>query len=245
MQEPIEAIKHTKFMAAEMGDPAVAGGKAPENDQPQAAPAPTQQAQPPATAATDTKPTTPKEAKPAKDAKAEAKGGDATGGEKKLSNAELKKKAKEEKAARRAQAKATQSQGPPGQAGQGAAQADGKGGQKQRQGSAAGLGQQQKGGNQARQATAAATPAAAPKEVKPSIPECFSHLSLARRIPITQADKDVDPAVLTLGQHMSSFAISDSITRLETTLYAFKKVCTSALSQTGAGRQAAVFSVEP
>lgn len=223
-QPRIEAVKHTAFMATETGDPAQAGGKAPESEQtPQPAPAPSNQ-QPPAA----------KEAKPpVKDAKqAAAKGGDAAaaaaaGGEKKLSNAELKKKQKEEKAARRAQAKASQpSQPAPGQPGQAATQGDGKGGQKQRQGSAAGLGQQQKGGSQARQAAPGATPAVAPKEVKPSIPECFSHLSLARRIPITQADKDVNPAVLVLGQHMSSFAISDSITRLETTLYAFKKVGT-------------------
>lgn len=223
-RERIVTIKHTTLMAAETGDPAAAGSKAPENDQPPAAPAPTQPQQS-ASPAADAKPAA-GEAKPAKDPKAAAaKGGDNTGGEKELSNAERKKKAKEEKAARRAQAKAVQSSQPlPGQPGQAVAQGDGKGGQKQRQGSAAGTGQQQRGGNQARQATAAAPAAVAPKEVKPSIPECFSHLSLARRIPIAQTDKDVDHAVLVLGQHMSSFAISDSITRLEATLYAFKKV---------------------
>ena len=41
---------------------------------------------------------------------------------------------------------------------------------------------------------------------------------------MTQADKDVHPAVLALGQQMNTFAISDSITRLEATLLAFKKV---------------------
>lgn len=220
-------------MATETGDPALAGSKAPEIDQPpQAAPAPTTQPEQPATSSTSAKPAA-NDAKPAKGSKpapAAQAGADAESGEKKLTNAELKKKAKEEKAARRAQAKATQpSQQPAGQPGQAAAQGDGKGGQKQRQGSSAGAGgqQQQKGGNQARQTAAAAPVAAAPKEVKPSIPECFSHLSLARRIPITQADKDVDHAVLLLGQHMSSFAISDSITRLETTLHAFKKVIES------------------
>lgn len=63
------------------------------------------------------------------------------------------------------------------------------------------------------------------KEVaKPKIPECMSHLLMAKRIPMTQADKDVDPVVLALGQQMSTFAISDSTTRLEATLLAFKKV---------------------
>jgi translation initiation factor eIF-2B subunit delta len=149
---------------------------------------------------------TPKEQQPSK--------GDA--GEKKLSNAELKKKAKEEKAARRAQAKA--SGAGPGPGAQGAA--DGKGGKgKQKQDGP--QGQQQ----QSRPATRPAAPVPTiPKEVKPTIPECFSHLSVARRIDMTQADKDVHPAVLALGQHMSTFALSDSITRLEATLLAFKKV---------------------
>jgi translation initiation factor eIF-2B subunit delta len=133
-------------------------------------------------------------------------------GEKKLSGAELKKRAKEEKAARRAQAKAVQApQGPPA-AGQQTGSLDGKGGKSR---------PKQDGGAKLplRPATAAV-----PKEVKPSIPDCFSHLSIARRIDMTQADKDIDPAVLVLGEHMSSFALSDSITRLEATLLAFKKV---------------------
>lgn len=133
-------------------------------------------------------------------------------GEKKLSGAELKKRAKEEKAARRAQAKAVQtSQAPPAQ-GQQTGSLDGKGGKSK---------SKQDGG-----AKLPIRPAApvAPKEVKPSIPDCFSHLSIARRIDMTQADKDIDPAVLVLGEHMSSFALSDSITRLEATLLAFNKV---------------------
>jgi translation initiation factor eIF-2B subunit delta len=56
------------------------------------------------------------------------------------------------------------------------------------------------------------------------IPECFSHLSVAKRLPITHADKDVHPTVLTLGQQMATFAIDESITRLKATLLAFKKV---------------------
>jgi translation initiation factor eIF-2B subunit delta len=53
---------------------------------------------------------------------------------------------------------------------------------------------------------------------------------MARRVAITQADKDVNPVVLALGQQMSTFAISDSITRLESTLLAFKKVHTGPLT---------------
>lgn len=151
----------------------------------------------------------------AKDAAAPA----APVGEKKLSGAELKKRAKEEKAARRAQAKVTQAPPPQGSAGQ---QADGKGGKgKTKQDllhQAQGL-QHQHGKQPSKP-----VPAAVVKEKGPAVPECFSHLSMARRIEMTQADKDVDPAILVLGQHMSTFAISDSITRLEATLYAFKKV---------------------
>lgn len=136
-------------------------------------------------------------------------------GEKKLSGAELKKRAKEEKAARRAQAKAVQTSSAPPQGHQ-AGSADGKGG---------GKGKPRQDGQQggAKLPLRPAT-TAVPKEIKPSIPDCFSHLSMARRIPMTQADKDIDPAVLVLGEHMSSFTLSDSITRLEATLLAFKKV---------------------
>ena len=158
----------------------------------------------------DTK-STPKEQKPAQ------ADNTAAAGEKKLSNAELKKKAKEEKAARRAQNKtagAGAGAGPQGAA-------DGKSGKSK---------PKQEGipGQQPQQGRPPLRPIAAvsstPKEIKPTIPECFSHLSVARRIDMTQADKDVHPAVLTLGQHMSTFALSDSITRLEATLLAFKKV---------------------
>ncbi|KAG7417709.1 hypothetical protein DER46DRAFT_522374 [Fusarium sp. MPI-SDFR-AT-0072] len=147
----------------------------------------------------------------------------APAGEKKLSGAELKKKAKEEKAARRAQAKASQASQGPSQGGQ-QASGDGKGGKaKPKQD-----GQhqhQQHGGAKLPIRPAAAT--AVVKDDKPSIPDCFSHLSMARRIEMTNADKDVHPAVLVLGEHMSAFAISDSVTRLEATLYAFQKVIDS------------------
>jgi hypothetical protein len=153
-------------------------------------------------------------------------GGSAAAGEKKLSGAELKRRAKEEKAARRAQAKTTlASQGGGGGPGAGGHQQQQQ--QQQQVGSKAKAKQDggaagQQTGHQGQQQRAAA-----PKETKPAVPECFSHLSMARRIDMTQADKDVHPAVLVLGQHMSAFALSDSITRLEATLLAFKKVCDS------------------
>lgn len=134
-------------------------------------------------------------------------------GEKKLSGAEMKKKAKEEKAARRAQAKAvlTAHAPAPQQSGGG----DGKGGKGK---------PKQDGQHGAKLPLRPASTPAVPKENKPKIPDCFSHLSMAKRIDMTHADKDVNPAVLVLGEHMSAFAISDSITRLEATLLAFKKV---------------------
>ncbi|KAF9768759.1 hypothetical protein IL306_013890 [Fusarium sp. DS 682] len=143
-------------------------------------------------------------------------------GQKKLSGAELKKKAKEEKAARRAQAKASQGSQGPSQGGQ-QSSGDGKGGKAK---------SKQDGQHQHQQHAGAKLPirpaaTAVVKDGKPSIPDCFSHLSIARRIEMTNADKDVHPAVLILGEHMSAFAISDSTTRLEATLYAFKKVIDS------------------
>jgi len=44
---------------------------------------------------------------------------------------------------------------------------------------------------------------------------------------MTQADNDVHPTVLALGQQMATFAIDESILRLKATLLAFKKVITS------------------
>ncbi|KAL6879241.1 hypothetical protein J3F83DRAFT_293835 [Trichoderma novae-zelandiae] len=142
------------------------------------------------------------------------------GGDKKLSNAELKKRAKEEKAARRAAAKVSQPQPPAGAPGQ----ADGaKGGKPKPKQDGPQAGSQH--GKAA--APRSAAPIPAPKEAKPSVPECFSHLAMAKGANLTQADKDVHPAVLLLGQQMSTMAISDSTTRLEATLLAFKKVIDS------------------
>ncbi|KAE9581657.1 hypothetical protein CGMCC3_g2105 [Colletotrichum fructicola] len=159
--------------------------------------------------------------------KGDAKKGDAKkdapaeGGEKKLSGAELKAKAKAEKAARRAKAKESQPAPP---AGQGAQQGgDAKGGKsKQRQDGPQGV-----GGPGGKDGPAGKVVIAPPKENKPKVPECFSHLSMAKRIHMTEVDKDVHPSVLALGQQMSAFAISDSTTRLEATLLAFKKVIDS------------------
>ncbi len=65
----------------------------------------------------------------------------------------------------------------------------------------------------------------AEKDVRSGIPECFSHVPMAKRIPTSQAHKDVHPAVLAVGQQMATFALKDSISRLKATLLAFRKVC--------------------
>lgn len=137
-------------------------------------------------------------------------------GEKKLSGAELKAKAKAEKAARRAASKVVGPPAPVAGTGGDAKGAKGKGKQQDAPQALVGKAQRQ------------STLPQAPKENKPSVPECFSHLSMAKRIPMTQADKDVHPAVLLLGQQMSSFVLRDSTKRLEATLLALKKVCLGA-----------------
>lgn len=58
------------------------------------------------------------------------------------------------------------------------------------------------------------------------MPDCFSHLPMAKKLPLSKTDKDVDPAVLALGQQMATFVLRDNVTRLEATLVAFKKVRT-------------------
>ncbi len=149
-----------------------------------------------------------------KDAPAAAASGAAPAGEKKLSGAELKKKQKEEKAARRMQAKAIQTAAaPPGAAAAAAAAAAAKGKGKQDGGA----------GPHGNKIALKVVPTAPPKP-KATVPACFSHLSMAKRMNITHADKDVHSVILQLGQQMSTFAISDSITRAEATLLAFKKV---------------------
>ena len=138
-----------------------------------------------------------------------------TTGEKKPSNAELKKKAKEEKAARRAQAKASQASQPQG----GQAGSEGKGGKGKAKPDGVPSQQQQPKGGAPKQVVPVV-----PKKPKSQIPEFFSHLSMAKRIPYTQADKDVHPSVLLLGQYMSTFELSHATARTEATLLALKQV---------------------
>ncbi|KAL1896503.1 hypothetical protein Sste5346_004537 [Sporothrix stenoceras] len=73
-------------------------------------------------------------------------------------------------------------------------------------------------------AAAVATPADREKDARSGIPECFSHLPMAKRITLSQAHKDVHPAVLAVGQQMASFDLRDNMARLEAVLVAFKKV---------------------
>lgn len=133
----------------------------------------------------------------------------------KLTGAQLKAQKKAEKAARREQSKAAE----PSAAA--TASNDKQSGGKQ------------KGSKQDAPATSLAsrpkkpgpTPAPAPKQpTGPVVPECFSHLPMAKKLTLPKADKDVHPAVLALGQQMATFTLKDNVTRLEATLVAFKKV---------------------
>ncbi|KAI1074124.1 nagb/rpia/CoA transferase-like protein [Whalleya microplaca] len=148
----------------------------------------------------------------------------------KLSGAALKAKAKAEKAARRAQAKTSKdvakgdaAAAAPGPQGPSAGEAKG-GKQKGKQDVAHSTGS---GGAGKGAVSKGPSPSAVPKEPKLTVPECFSHLSMAKRMPITNADKDVHPTVLALGQQMATFTIDESIMRLKATLLAFKKVIDS------------------
>ncbi|KAH6649078.1 hypothetical protein BKA67DRAFT_648998 [Truncatella angustata] len=187
-----------------------------------APPTPTQQPDPTPKVEEASKSEKPAAAENGKPQKEEQKAGDAATGDKKLTGAELKAKAKAEKAARRAQTKVSKEvskaeaavSSSPQQLGPAVSEVKGK--QKGKEGAAGGPG--------ARPALARATSTAIVTEQKILIPECFSHLSMAKRIPMTQADKDVHPAVLALGQQMATFAIDESIQRLKATLLAFKKV---------------------
>ncbi|KAI6089463.1 nagb/rpia/CoA transferase-like protein [Hypoxylon rubiginosum] len=148
----------------------------------------------------------------------------------KPSGAELKAKAKAEKAARRAQAKASKEvakgeaavSSTPGQLGPSAGEVKGGKAKGKQDGSAATA-----SGAAGRPVVSKGPVPVVPSEPKLTIPECFSHLSMAKRMPITQADKDVHPSVLALGQQMATFTIDESITRLKATLLAFKKVIDS------------------
>lgn len=144
----------------------------------------------------------------------------------KLTPAQLKAKAKEEKAARRAQAKevkaATGVQAPA------APDAKGGKGKGKQDGSQAGQQQHQKSGLAHRPSVSGRRPSfhvVAEKDTRSVIPECFSHVPMAKRIPTAHAHKDVHPAILAVGQQMAAFTLKDSIARLQATLLAFKKVC--------------------
>lgn len=145
----------------------------------------------------------------------------------KLSGAELKAKAKAEKAARRAQVKASKEvakgeaavSSAPGQLGPSAGEVKGSKAKGKQDGGATTT-----SGAAGRPVVSKGPVSVTPSEPKLTIPECFSHLTMAKRIPITQADKDVHPTVLALGQQMATFTIDESITRLKATLLAFKKV---------------------
>lgn len=67
-------------------------------------------------------------------------------------------------------------------------------------------------------------PAAAQKAKGPKIPDMYSHLSTAKKLPLSKADKDVHPAVLAIGQQMANFKLKDNSVRLEAMLVAFMKV---------------------
>lgn len=164
------------------------------------------------------------QAKPAAAKDTPTTGGDAAG-EQKLTPAQLKARAKAEKAARRAKAKEVK-EAPPA-----AAAADAKGGKGSKGG-------KQEGGQSGSQQQGKSVPGRRPsvggrrpsmaavikEDPRSSIPECFSHVPMAKRIQTSQAHKDVHPAVLAVGQQMATFALKDSIARLEATLLAFKKV---------------------
>jgi len=146
----------------------------------------------------------------------------------KLTPAQLKAKAKAEKQARRAAAKeakaAAAAAGQPAQQ-SGSAGADSKG-------AAKGKGKQEgqqvppKGVLVHRPSVSGRRPSimVVEKDARSGIPECFSHIPMAKRIPTSQAHKDVHPAVLAVGQQMATFALKDSISRLKATLLAFRKV---------------------
>lgn len=145
-----------------------------------------------------------------------------------LTPAQLKAKAKAEKAARRAQVKdaraAAAAASPTLEKG---AATDGKGGKGK--GKQDGQQGQNKGGHlQAHRPSISGRRPSTPvveKDVRSGIPDSFSHVPMAKRIPTSQAHKDVHPAVLAVGQQMATFALNDSISRLKATLLAFRKVC--------------------
>ena len=141
--------------------------------------------------------------------------------EPKLTPAQLKAKAKAEKAARREKTKEVKAIVAAASTGPAAGDAKGAKGKGKQEGLQPG-----KPTHTHRASVSGRRPSFAlmEKDARSSIPECFSHLPMAKRAQLSQAHKDVHPAVLAAGQQMATFAIKDSISRLEATLLAFKKV---------------------
>ncbi|KAL7625068.1 hypothetical protein AAE478_004282 [Parahypoxylon ruwenzoriense] len=166
---------------------------------------------------------------PPKNEKNNTKGEATESSKPKLSGAELKAKAKADKLARRAQAKVSKEVVKGEAAVSSTAVQPGPSASEVKSSKAKGKqdGAATTGPGAAGKPGVSKGPTPGPTEPKLSIPECFSHLSMAKRIPITQADKDVHPTVLALGQQMATFTIDEGITRLRATLLAFKKVIDS------------------
>ncbi|EHA47450.1 hypothetical protein MCOR27_003915 [Pyricularia oryzae] len=190
------------------------------------------------------KPLAPAAASGSADAPAATAGAGATPSKKMTAAAEAKAKKQAEKAQRRAQAIAAKAAaaapptGPasateapatqptvPGASGDGAKGAKSKSKQDGPQ-QVPGGGRPAHGGKQAAGSSHASSQKEK-KEAKPSAPLCFSHLPVAKRISLPEADRDVHHAVLALGQKMGTFALRENIARLRGTLLAFKEVLLS------------------
>lgn len=144
----------------------------------------------------------------------------------KLSGAELKAQKKAEKAARRQQEKSGPAASTPASGGKSQAQnmqsqrgkGESGGGHHRRTGSAVDVRNVSVKGAQA-----ATTQPEEPRKEDKTV-ELFRHLYKARATTISGASKEVHPAVLALGQQMSSYTICGSNARLVATLQAFKRV---------------------
>lgn len=149
----------------------------------------------------------------------------------KLTGAQLKAQKKAEKAARRGQVVATKSVVEASNAASG--NDSSKGGPKQNKGkqeiagtlnnSSSGRGPKKTG------PTTAQASAQPPKPKGPEVPNMFSYLAMAKKMPMSRADKDVHPAILAIGQQMANFTLTDNLARVEAMLAAFKIVSALAL----------------
>jgi translation initiation factor eIF-2B subunit delta len=145
----------------------------------------------------------------------------------KLSGAELKAQKKAEKAARRQQEKSVPVASTSASGGKSQAQ----NAQSQRGKGDSGAGQHRRTGSTAaevRNAALKGAQAATSQQEEPrkedKTVELFRHLYKARATTISGASKEVHPAVLALGQQMSTYTICGSNARLVATLQAFKRV---------------------